>query len=91
MSALIRSAHDAPGCAGLPLGEMRALYGRGEAVPAAEVEERLRAHGILVDADYVDLVRRWGGCFVGVPVHAGGNAFSAGARDVRRIDAARAA
>ena len=67
------------------------LYGRGEAVPAAEVEERLRRHGILVDADYVSLGAAVGWVLRGGPRACRGQCLSAGARDVRRIDAARAA
>lgn len=50
------------------------LYGAGRPLPAAEIRERLSAIGLLPDEDYVEFVSRWGGCFVGVPVHGWGNA-----------------
>lgn len=47
-----------------------AKYGAGLPVSAPEVLERSSAISVVIDADYRDFVGRWGGCYVGVPVHA---------------------
>lgn len=46
------------------------MYGAGRAIPAEEACARIAAIGIVPDPDYVEFIGRWGGCFVGVPVHA---------------------
>lgn len=51
-----------------------AAYGAGTPIPPAELTAALAPLGIEADADYADFVARWGGCFVGVPVHAWRNA-----------------
>jgi hypothetical protein len=50
------------------------VYGPGRAIPAAELHSRLRTIDLVPDDDYAEFVGRWGGCFVGVPVHAWDNA-----------------
>lgn len=50
------------------------VYGAGRAIPATELRDRLRAIDLVPDASYEEFVGRWGGCFVGVPVHAWDNA-----------------
>ncbi len=64
-------------------------YGAGEPVPAAEVRARLAEIGAPADAGYVDFLSRWGGCFVGVPVHGWGNASILGNETV--VELTRAA
>jgi hypothetical protein len=49
-------------------------YGAGRPIPAGELRDRLRALALVPDEDYEEFVGRWGGCFVGVPVHAWDNA-----------------
>jgi hypothetical protein len=49
-------------------------YGSGRAIPAGELRDGLRELDLEPDADYADFVGRWGGCFVGVSVHAWDNA-----------------
>lgn len=51
-----------------------ARYGAGTPTPAHEVEARLAPLGVVVPDDLVELVGRWGGCYVGVSVHAWDNA-----------------
>lgn len=51
-----------------------ALYGSGTPTTAAEMESRLAPLGVVVPDDLVEFVGRWGGCYVGVSVHAWGNA-----------------
>ncbi|CAM2771264.1 SMI1/KNR4 family protein [Prescottella defluvii] len=51
-----------------------AAYGSGRPVPSAELREGLTVLGLVPDPDYEEFVGRWGGCFVGVPVHAWDNA-----------------
>lgn len=50
------------------------LYGRGRPIPATELRARLDALGVVADEDFAEFVGRWGGCFVGVSVHAWDNA-----------------
>lgn len=45
-------------------------YGAGLPVSAEVARSRLAVLGVAPDDDYVDFVSRWGGCFVGVTVHA---------------------
>ena len=46
------------------------VYGAGRPIPAAELRDRLRDLDLVPDDDYAEFVGRWGGCFVGVSVHA---------------------
>lgn len=50
------------------------MYGPGQPIPSRELRDRLAAVGVVPDEDYEEFVGRWGGCFVGVPVHAWSNA-----------------
>ncbi len=45
-------------------------YGAGRPIPAGELRDRLRELDLEPDADSADFVGRWGGCYVGVSVHA---------------------
>ncbi len=49
-------------------------YGHGRPVPAAELRGRLGDLDLEPNPDYADFAARWGGCFVGVPVHVWDNA-----------------
>ncbi|WFR73852.1 SMI1/KNR4 family protein [Prescottella defluvii] len=51
-----------------------AIYGPGQPIPSDELRDRLGDAGLVPDEDYAEFVGRWGGCFVGVPVHAWNNA-----------------
>lgn len=51
-----------------------ATYGAGRAIPVTELRDRLRVLDLEPDADYADFVSRWGGCYVGVSIHAWDNA-----------------
>ncbi|PTR30687.1 hypothetical protein C8K36_102540 [Rhodococcus sp. OK519] len=51
-----------------------ATYGSGRPIPSDELRSGLGALGLAPDVDYEEFVGRWGGCFVGVPVHAWDNA-----------------
>lgn len=46
------------------------FYGPGRPIPADELHTRLQALDIVPDKDFTEFVGRWGGCFVGVSVHA---------------------
>lgn len=50
------------------------FYGPGRPIPADELHVRLHALDIVPDKDFTEFVGRWGGCFVGVSVHAWDNA-----------------
>lgn len=50
------------------------FYGPGRPIPADELHARLHALDIVPDKDFTEFVGRWGGCFVGVSVHAWDNA-----------------
>ena len=50
------------------------VYGPGRPIPAEELRDRLRALDLVPDEGYEEFVGRWGGCFVGVAVHAWDNA-----------------
>ncbi|MFC9517476.1 SMI1/KNR4 family protein [Nocardiaceae bacterium NPDC056970] len=49
-------------------------YGPGRPISAGELRDGLSVLGVHPDADYEEFVGRWGGCFVGVPVHVWDNA-----------------
>ncbi len=49
-------------------------YGAGRPIPADELRERLTPLGLVPDEGYAEFVGRWGGCYVGVAVHAWDNA-----------------
>ncbi|MEB4613449.1 SMI1/KNR4 family protein [Leucobacter sp. M11] len=51
-----------------------ACYGPGRPIPAAELRAGLHELDLVPDPDFTEFVGRWGGCFVGVPVHAWDNA-----------------
>ncbi|MFF2622429.1 SMI1/KNR4 family protein [Oerskovia jenensis] len=51
-----------------------ALYGAGEPSTRAELDDAVRGLDVVLDADWVEVVGRHGGCFVGVPVHGLRNA-----------------
>ncbi|WP_433606658.1 SMI1/KNR4 family protein [Prescottella agglutinans] len=50
------------------------MYGPGQPIPSGELRDRLATVGLVPDGEYEEFVGRWGGCFVGVPVHAWNNA-----------------
>lgn len=47
-----------------------AVYGSGRPIPEAEARERLAAEFIVPNDGYLAFIGRWGGCYVGVSVHA---------------------
>ena len=50
------------------------FYGHGRPIPADELHAQLLALDMVPDTDFTEFVGRWGGCFVGVSVHAWDNA-----------------
>ncbi|MCD5311121.1 SMI1/KNR4 family protein [Kineosporia babensis] len=54
------------------------LYGPGRPIPEQELRERLSGIGLEPDPEYAAFVGRWGGCYVGVPVHAWDHASTLG-------------
>ena len=49
---------------------MRSSYGSGRPIPEDEARTVFADTGIVPDADYLEFVGRWGGCFAGIAVHA---------------------
>lgn len=52
------------------IDRMRSSYGSGRPIPEDEARTVFADTGIVPDADYLEFIGRWGGCFAGIAVHA---------------------